>query len=77
MSPEARRFELQMKADRVLYRLPAEQIAYLGDTFPWAVTDEDLQDRALVDSVRQTALGLGHRATAIAASHAEPSWTPQ
>ncbi|SEB55988.1 hypothetical protein SAMN04489806_1105 [Paramicrobacterium humi] len=31
------------KADYLLHKLPVEQIAYLGDGFPWNVTVEDLQ----------------------------------
>ncbi|RWZ68235.1 hypothetical protein ELQ92_03120 [Labedella populi] len=31
-----------LKADRLLNRLPAEQIAHLGDGFAWDITDEDV-----------------------------------
>ncbi|WP_437582680.1 hypothetical protein ACSAGD_10480 [Paramicrobacterium sp. CJ85] len=56
------KWELEMKADRVLYRLSAEQIVYLGDAFPWTVTEEDLANDGLVDMVRRSALRLGHEA---------------
>lgn len=31
-----------LKADRLLNRLPAEQIAHLGDGFEWDITDADV-----------------------------------
>lgn len=39
---EDRLWETIQKADRLLNRLPAEQIAYLGDDFPWDVTEDDV-----------------------------------
>lgn len=70
MSPdESRRFELELKADRVLYRLSIAEMSYAGDGFPWTVTDTDLADRDLVDEIRQLALGIGYRAASIAAGN--------
>lgn len=31
-----------LKADRLLNRLPSEQIAHLGDGFEWEITDADV-----------------------------------
>ncbi|MCW4458202.1 hypothetical protein [Microbacterium sp. MPKO10] len=67
MTHDTRKWELEMKADRVLYRLTVEQMAYLGNGFPWAITEDDLSLIDLVDAVRQAALGLGHRATKLGA----------
>jgi hypothetical protein len=36
-------WECAMKADRLLGVLPTQQIAYLGDGFPWEVTERDVQ----------------------------------
>lgn len=70
MSPsESRRFELELKADRVLYRLTIAEMSYAGDGFPWAITDTDLADRDLVDDIRQLALSIGYRAANIAAGN--------
>lgn len=53
-------WETEQKADRLLCRLPAETIGYLGDDFPWAVTDEDVRiARAALDGDRLGAILLG------------------
>ncbi|PFG29223.1 hypothetical protein ATJ78_0122 [Paramicrobacterium agarici] len=62
-----------MKADRILYRLTAEQIAYLGDGFPWTVTAEDLMNAPLLDAVRQAALRLGREAALLTHPQTDPS----
>lgn len=66
MTNDSSRWELEMKADRILCRLPGEQIAYLGDGFPWVVTAADLQNAYLVAPVRKAALRLGREAALIA-----------
>ncbi|PSL38263.1 hypothetical protein CLV49_1880 [Labedella gwakjiensis] len=53
-------WETEQKADRLLCRLPAETIGYLGDDFPWAVTDEDVRiARLALSSERLGAILLG------------------
>jgi hypothetical protein len=49
-----------LKADRLLNRLPAEQIAHLGDGFEWDVTEADvvIAHRYLVGA-RVRAITLG------------------
>lgn len=48
------------KADRLLNRLPAETIGYLGDDFPWEVDDEDVRvARASLSGDRLGAILLG------------------
>lgn len=50
----------EQKADRLLCRLPAETIGYLGDGFPWMVDDEDVRiARAAFDGVRLGAILVG------------------
>lgn len=68
MTHDTRKWELEMKADRILCRISVDQLAYLGDGFPWEVSDEDIADSALVDEVRQRALELGVRARGITAT---------
>jgi len=49
------------KADRLLDRLPCEQIAYLGDGFGWAVSSDDVTvARRLLTGERLQALLLGY-----------------
>ncbi|WP_167132088.1 hypothetical protein [Paramicrobacterium chengjingii] len=67
MTNDNARWELEIKADRILCRLRGEQIAYLGDGFPWVVTVADIRSADLVDPVRQAALRLGREAALIAA----------
>jgi hypothetical protein len=51
---------VEQKADRLLCRLPAETIGYLGDGFPWAVDDDDVRiARVALDGVRLGAILLG------------------
>lgn len=51
-----------LKADRLLGLLPTEQIAYLGDAFPWTVTDADVDvARTHLVGVRLRAIELGRR----------------
>lgn len=53
-------WEAEQKADRLLCRLPAETIGYLGDDFPWAIGDEDVRiARLAFDGVRLGAILLG------------------
>lgn len=50
----------EQKADRLLCRLPAETIGYLGDDFPWTVDDEDVRlARLALSNVRLAAILLG------------------
>lgn len=52
----------QQKADRLLCRLPAETIGYLGDGFPWAVDDEDVRiARRVMDRDHLGAILLGRK----------------
>lgn len=54
------------KADYLLHKLPVEQIAYLGDTFPWHVTVEDLRLGAeQLNPAQGRALELGHELTTL------------
>ena len=49
------------KADRLLNRLPVDQIAHLGDGFGWAVTSDDVAiARRLLTGARLQALLLGY-----------------
>ncbi len=51
-----------MKADRLLGLLPTEQIAHLGDGFPWSVTDDDVRvARTHLVGVRVRVIELGRR----------------
>jgi hypothetical protein len=51
---------VEQKADRLLCRLPAETISYLGDGFPWEVDDDDVRiARVALDGVRLGAILLG------------------
>ncbi|RWZ67838.1 hypothetical protein ELQ92_00770 [Labedella populi] len=51
-----------LKADRLLGLLPTAQIAHLGDTFPWAVTDVDVGvARTHLIGARLRAIELGRR----------------
>jgi hypothetical protein len=53
-------WETIQKADRLLNRLPAEQIAYLGDGFPWEVTEDDVAiARRNLKGARAGAIMLG------------------
>jgi hypothetical protein len=53
-------WETIQKADRLLNRLPAEQIAYLGDDFPWDVTEDDVAiARRSLKGARAAAIMLG------------------
>ena len=56
-----------IKADRILGTLPTEQIAHLGDDFPWAVTDEDVRvARTHLLGARMHAIELGLRLARLA-----------
>ncbi|RWZ53020.1 hypothetical protein ELQ90_03575 [Labedella phragmitis] len=49
-----------LKADRLLNRLPAEQIAHLGDGFEWDVTESDVAiARRYLIGARVRAIALG------------------
>jgi hypothetical protein len=51
-----------LKADRLLGLLPAAQIAHLGDSFPWAVTDADVGvARTYLVGTRLRAIEIGRR----------------
>lgn len=53
-------WETVQKADRLLNRLPVEQIAYLGDDFPWDVTENDVAiARRSLKGARVGAIQLG------------------
>ncbi|PSL37920.1 hypothetical protein CLV49_1528 [Labedella gwakjiensis] len=61
-------WETVQKADRLLNRLPAEQIAYLGDGFPWAVTEDDVViARRSLKGARVGAIQLGFEIAQLAA----------
>jgi hypothetical protein len=61
-------WETVQKADRLLNRLPAEQIAYLGDDFPWAVTEDDVAiARRSLKGARIGAIQLGFEIAQLAA----------
>jgi hypothetical protein len=56
-----------MKADRILGILPTRQIAYLGDAFPWSVTEDDLAvARTHLLGPRLRAIELGRRLALLA-----------
>ncbi len=57
-----------LKADRLLNRLPAEQIAHLGDGFGWDITDADvvIARRHLIGA-RVEAIVLGREITRMTA----------
>lgn len=58
-----------MRADRLLNRLPAEQIAYLGDDFGWTVTSDDVAvARRLLTGARLQAILLGYEIAQLADS---------
>ena len=53
-------WETVQKADRLLNRLPVEQISYLGDDFPWSVTEDDVAiARRSLKGARVGAIMLG------------------
>jgi hypothetical protein len=57
------------KADRLLNRLPAEQIAHLGDGFEWEITDADvLVARRYLIGARVQAIVLGREIAKMVAS---------
>jgi hypothetical protein len=55
------------KADRLLNRLPAETIGYLGDDFPWQVDDDDVRlARESFSGARLGAILLGRELARVA-----------
>lgn len=57
------------KADRLLNRLPAEQIAHLGDGFDWDITDADVVvARRYLVGARVQAIVLGREIAKMVAS---------
>lgn len=57
------------KADRLLNRLPAETIGYLGDDFPWRVDDEDVRlARESFSGARLGAILLGRELARVGAA---------
>jgi hypothetical protein len=60
-------WQVVMKADRILGVLPTREIAYLGDGFPWAVTDEDVAvARTHLVGARVQAIEMGRRLARLA-----------
>ena len=58
----------RQKADRLLCRLSAETIGYLGDGFPWSVTDDDVRvARLALSHERLLAILLGRELAVISA----------
>lgn len=56
-----------LKADRLLNRLPTEQIAHLGDGFEWDVTEADVViARRYLVGARVRAITLGREITRMA-----------
>lgn len=55
------------KADRLLNRLPAETIGYLGDDFPWQVDDDDVRvARESLSGARLGAILVGRELARVA-----------
>jgi hypothetical protein len=58
-----------LKADRLLNRLPAEQIAHLGDGFDWEISDADVVvARRYLIGARVQAIAIGREIARMVAS---------
>ena len=66
---EHRVWTTALKADRLLNRLPAEQIAHLGDGFDWEISDDDVVvARRYLIGARVQAIVIGREIAKMVAS---------